>query len=64
MKAKIGGVGGFDLIPENDADEALLYLWRFQQAQMCGSLYHDGKLVSITICFRDERKEARVVAVK
>jgi hypothetical protein len=60
MKAKIMGVGGFDLIPENDADKALLDSWRFQRAQSCGTLYHDGELVSISICFREEQRANRL----
>jgi dolichyl-phosphate-mannose--protein O-mannosyl transferase len=48
------------LIPENDADKALLYSWRFKQAEMCGSRYVDGELVNISIWFYEEQRVNRL----
>jgi hypothetical protein len=63
MKAQVFGVNGFDLEAENDADKALLYSWRLQRPELCGTHYRDGKLVGISIWFK-EKREAQVVATQ
>lgn len=52
MKAEVYNAKHVHLIPENDADQALLRQWVDGTAYIAGSGYSDGKTDQVTIGFR------------
>lgn len=61
MKVKIEGHNLISLLPQSDADLALLGMWAEMKPFSASCHYEDGKATEITISFhpiREENKEA------
>lgn len=57
MKIEIAKHNLIALLPENDADTALLNMWSEQETFIAGSSFTDGEATQILIRFKSHKKE-------